>query len=166
MSSRILRSPSSAISETPAPAAKARDRLGPRLGLGQPAEDVVGMAYDRLAGLGQADAARAALDEHGAGLALERRDLLRDGGLGERERLGGGRERAAQGDLPEHSHAAYVEHQRVLYQIQRTFICADGPGRRSCSYPPHSPGAPRCRTSIQQSSSVPPAGPTAARWRT
>ena len=48
-------------------------------------------------GLGQADAARAALDERRPGLALERGDLLRDGGLREGERLRRGGERAAAG---------------------------------------------------------------------
>ena len=81
----------------------------------------------RLAGVGEADAARAALHERRAGLALERGDLLRDGGLRERQRLGGGGERAAHGDLAEHTHAADVEHQPNLYHPLRTFICTDGP---------------------------------------
>ena len=72
------------------------------------------MADDGLAGLGQPHAARAALHEHGAGLALERGDLLGDGGLGEGERLGCGGERAAEGDLAQDAHAADVEHQRIL----------------------------------------------------
>ena len=80
------------------------------------------MADERVARVGQADAAHAALDERGAGLALERRDLLRDGGLRERQRLGGGRERAVLGDLAEDPHAADVEHQRSLYRTPRTFI--------------------------------------------
>ena len=75
------------------------------------------MADDGLAGVGQPDAARAALDEHGAGLALERGDLLGDGGLGEGERLGRGGERAPEGDLAQHAHAADVEHQCILYQL-------------------------------------------------
>ena len=76
------------------------------------------MAHDGLAGLGQPHAARAALDQHRAGLALERRDLLRDRGLGEGERLGGGGERAPQGDFAQDPHAADVEHQCDLYQIR------------------------------------------------
>ena len=51
-----------------------------------------------------------------AGLALERRDLLRDGGLREGQRLGGGGERAADRDLAEDPHAADVKHQSILYQ--------------------------------------------------
>ena len=73
------------------------------------------MAHERLARLGEPDAARVALDERAAGLALERGDLLRDGGLREGQRLGGGAERAADGDLPEHPHTANVKHQYFLY---------------------------------------------------
>ena len=69
------------------------------------------MADERLARLGEADPARVALDELAAGFALERGDLLRDGGLREGEGLGGSAERAADRDLPEHAHAANVEHQ-------------------------------------------------------
>jgi hypothetical protein len=72
------------------------------------------VAHDGLAGLGEPDAARVALNQHGAGLALERGDLLGDGGLGERQRLGGGGERASHRDLAQHSHAADVEHQAHL----------------------------------------------------
>ena len=56
------------------------------------------------------------------GLALERGDLLGDGGLGEGERLGGGRERAADRDLAKDAHAANVEHEENLYHPLRTFI--------------------------------------------
>ena len=85
-------------------------------------EDRVGVADERLAGLGQADAARVALDERAAGLALERGDLLRDGGLREGEGLGGGAERAADRDLSEHAHAADVKHQHNLYHRQQKVI--------------------------------------------
>ena len=73
-------------------------------------------------GVGEADAAHAALDERRPGLALERGDLLRDGGLGEGERLGGGGERAALGDLAQDSHAANVKHQQSLYRSCQSFI--------------------------------------------
>ena len=61
-------------------------------------------------------------DERGAGLALERRDLLRDGRLREGQSLGGGGERAAHRDLAEDPHAADVEHEKNLYHPLRTFI--------------------------------------------
>ena len=99
-----------------APAAQAGDRLELRLGLGQPAEDRLGVADQRAARVGEADAAHAALDERRPGLALERGDLLRDGGLGERQGLGGGGERAALGDLAQDPHAADVKHQRAYTQ--------------------------------------------------
>ena len=105
-----------------APAAQAGDRLELRLRLGEAAEDRVGVADERAARVGEPDAAHAALDERRAGLALERGDLLRDGGLRERERVGGGGERAVLGDLPEDPHAAHVEHQRSLYPTPRSFI--------------------------------------------
>ena len=105
-----------------AAAAQAGDRLQFGLGLAEPSEDRVGVAHERLAGLGQPDAARVALDERAAGLALERGDLLRDGGLGEGEGLGGGRERAADRDLPEHAHTANVEHQNLLYHSLQKVI--------------------------------------------
>ena len=105
-----------------AAAAQAGDRLQLGLGLGEPGEDRVGVAHERLAGLGQPDAARVALDERAAGLALERGDLLRDGGLREREGLGGGAERAADRDLAEHAHAADVKHQQNLYHALQKVI--------------------------------------------
>ena len=86
------------------------------------------MADEHAARVGEADAARAALDQRRAGLALERGDLLRDGGLGEGERLGRGGERAALGDLAQDSHSANVKHQQSLYQIRQSFICTDTSG--------------------------------------
>ena len=83
-----------------AAAAQAGDRLQLGLGLAQAGEDGVGMAHERLAGLRQPHPAGAALNEDGARLALQRGDLLGHGRLGEGERLRGGRERAADRDLP------------------------------------------------------------------
>jgi hypothetical protein len=45
-------------------------------------------------GVREPDAAAAAVHERGAGALLQRRDLLRDGGLGVGERVSRGRERA------------------------------------------------------------------------
>ena len=59
------------------------------------------MADERAPGLGEPHAARVAVDEHRAGLALQRRDLLRDRRLRVGERLGRGGERAPRGDLPQ-----------------------------------------------------------------
>ena len=108
--------------EPQAAAADAVDGLQLGLGLGEPRHDRVGVPHERLARLGEADAARVALHERAAGLALERRDLLADGGLGEAQRLGGGAERAAESDLPEDPHTANVKHQFLLYQALRKVI--------------------------------------------
>ena len=97
-----------------APAAQAGDRLELGLRLGEAREHGVGVAHERLARLGEAHAARAALHEDRAGLALERGDLLRDGGLREGEGLRGGGEGTLDGDLAEDAHAADVEHELSL----------------------------------------------------
>ena len=107
----------------PQPAAvEARERLELVLGGGEPVEDHVGVLDQQLAGRGQPDAARAALDQPGPGLGLERRDLARDGGLGERERVSGGRERAVGGDLAQDAQAADVKHAASVYLIVRKII--------------------------------------------
>jgi hypothetical protein len=80
------------------------------------------VGHERLARGREPDPARAALHELRSGLALERRDLLAHGGLGEGQCLGGSRERALGGHLAEHSHAAYVEHHVYLYIILQTVI--------------------------------------------
>jgi hypothetical protein len=112
-----------------APAAQAGDRLQLGLGLAQAGEDGLGVAHERLAGLRQAHPARVALDQHGAGLAFQGGDLLGHGRLGEGERLRGGREGAADGDLAQHAHAADVEHQLSLYEVVGNVICADATRR-------------------------------------
>ena len=76
----------------------------------EPGEDHVGVGHERAAGLGQVHAARAALDEHGARLALQSGDLLGDRRLCVGERLGRGGERAAQRDLAENPQPLDVEH--------------------------------------------------------
>ena len=57
-------------------AAQARDRLQLGLGIGEPREDRVGMAHERLARVGELHAARVAVDEDGSRLTFQRRDLL------------------------------------------------------------------------------------------
>src|SRR5215213_7092693 len=75
------------------------------------------------------NAAPVALHQDGPGLALERGDLLRHGGLGEGERFRGGGERTLDGDFPEDAHAADIEHELSLYERQRNVICATGSAR-------------------------------------
>jgi hypothetical protein len=74
-------------------------------------EDQPGVPGQRMAGLGQLDGPRAALDQGQPDLALERRDVLAHGGLRHVQRLGRGREGAAPGHLGEHSEAPHIEHQ-------------------------------------------------------
>jgi DNA-binding transcriptional LysR family regulator len=102
------------------------DRLQLRLGLGEPREDRLGVADDGLAGFGQADAACAALHEHRSGLALQRGDLLGDGGLGEGQRLCRRREGPLDGDFAENPHPAYVEHQMSLYEMRQSVVALMG----------------------------------------
>ena len=61
------------------PPRRPAQRLELGLGVGEPSEDDVGVADEHLAGLGEPHAARGALDEGGAGLALQGGDLLGDG---------------------------------------------------------------------------------------
>jgi hypothetical protein len=102
-----------AASAQPA-SAQAGDRLELGLRVCEAGEDDVGVVDERASRVGEPHAARVALDEHGSGLALERGDLLRDGGLRVRECVGRGGERAARGDLAQDAHTADVEHKRTL----------------------------------------------------
>jgi hypothetical protein len=86
------------------------------------------------AGLGQPDAPAVAVEQRDAGLALERRELLRDRRGRERERPRGGGDRPALGDLAQHAHPAHVEgsgggrhRKRSLRQSVAIVTCACGP---------------------------------------
>ena len=63
------------------------------------------------AGVGQFRRARAALDQCQPGVAFQRGDVLADRRLGQAQRLGGGGERAARGDLAQHPDATDVSYQ-------------------------------------------------------
>ena len=88
------------------------ERRQRRLGGVESVEDRLGVLDQRLPGLGQDDAARAALEQARAGLALEHRDLLRDGGRRVGEDVGGTRQRAAARDLAQYTQSADVQHRR------------------------------------------------------
>jgi hypothetical protein len=77
------------------------DRVQLLAGGGDAGEDGRGVLAQRAPGLGQANAAGAALQQRQAGLVFERRDVAGDRRLGVAEGLGGGAERAAAGDLIE-----------------------------------------------------------------
>lgn len=111
-------------SEAQAAAAQARERLELGLGVGEPRQDHVGVADEHVAGLGEPDAAGVALDERRGRLALESGDLLGDGRLREVQRIGGGGEGSAGGNLSENLQSADFEHHRNLYQAVKEVICA------------------------------------------
>ena len=105
-----------------AAAAHSAHRLELRLGGRQPREHDLGVLDERAAGVGEAHAAAAAVDERGAGLLLERGDLLGDGGLGVGERLGRGGERAVLGDRLEDPQLFDVEHNWSLSEASQVRI--------------------------------------------
>ena len=81
---------------------------------GQPSGERVGVREKQLAGRGEAQAAGPAVQQQRADLALQRRHLLRDRGLGERERLGRAGERRATRDLAEREESPRVQHKVSL----------------------------------------------------
>ena len=85
------------------------------LGQAQAVGDDVGVLEQQRARLGQREPAGPALEQPRARLALQRGDLLRHGGLGQRQRLGRAGEGAEAGDLAEREHAAGIEHRLSLW---------------------------------------------------
>jgi hypothetical protein len=79
-------------------------------GEAEPARDGVRVPQKELAGRGETQPARAPVDQADPELPLERQDLLRDGGLGERQLLRRAGERAEPSHLAEGEQAAWVEH--------------------------------------------------------
>jgi len=73
-------------------------------------EHHVGVLDEHVRRAGQPHAAAVALDHRLADLALERGELLRDGGRREVERVGGGSERPVLGDLAQDTQAAGIDH--------------------------------------------------------
>ena len=85
----------------------------------QPVGDDVGVLEQQRARRRERQPAGPALEQLRARLALERRDLLRDRGLGQRQRLGRARERAEPRDLAERQHAARVDHRLSLWHRRK-----------------------------------------------
>jgi hypothetical protein len=81
--------------------------------------DDVGVLEQQRAGLRERQPARPAIQQPGAELALERRDLLRDGRLGQRERPGRARERPVARDLAERQHPARIQHRHSLCHARK-----------------------------------------------
>ncbi len=74
------------------------------------AQDALGAGHELLPGRREAAGAAVALEQLDAGLALERLQLLGDRRSGVAERVGGGGDRAAGGELAQDAEAADVEH--------------------------------------------------------
>ena len=85
-----------------------------RVGQGQAVGQCVGVGEQQRARVGDVDAARAALEQPGADLALERRDLLGHGGLGQRELARGRRERTRSHYGTQREQTARIVHKRGL----------------------------------------------------
>ena len=99
----------------PEPVALLRDELRElRVGERQALRDRPRVDEEPLAGRREAQPAPPSLDQAGPELALERGDLLGDGGLGERQRVGGARERAVLGDRAEREQPPRIQHQLSL----------------------------------------------------
>ena len=82
-------------------------------------EHDVGVADEHLRGAGEPHAAAVALHDRLADLALERRELLRDGRRREVERVGGRRDGAVLGDLAQDAQAAGIDHAADLTDRSR-----------------------------------------------
>jgi hypothetical protein len=86
------------------------DRLDLRFGVRESRQDHVRVTNERLTRLGRPHTARAAHDQRRSGLALQRRDLLGDRGLGQAHGGGGGGERPVGHDGAQDPEPANVEH--------------------------------------------------------
>jgi hypothetical protein len=74
------------------------------------------VAREDLTGLGEADLAAVAFDEHGAGALLEATDHLGDCWLGEAEGVGGAGEASLVGDCLHHPETCCVDHSASITQ--------------------------------------------------
>jgi hypothetical protein len=79
-------------------------------GQAQPARDGIRVPEKERARRGETQPAGAAVDQADPELPLQRDDLLRDGGLGERQLLRRAGERTEPGHLAKGEQAAWVQH--------------------------------------------------------
>ena len=84
------------------------------LGEREPVERGAGVLDEQAPGVRQLGPAARAGDERRADLGLERGQVLRDGGLGERQRVGRGGQRAVVGDRAQRAQAPEVVHKCSL----------------------------------------------------
>jgi len=80
------------------------------LGCVEPADDLRGALGQQPSGVGQPDAAARPLDEFGAGLGLQPRQVVAHRGLRVVQRVGGRGHRAVPGYSDEHAEPRYVQH--------------------------------------------------------
>ena len=77
-----------------------------------------------LAGAGEPHSPGVSLHQRAPGLALQRRDLLRDGRLGVAQGLAGGGGGTMLRDLSEHAQTLHIEHKRTLSHPRQNVICS------------------------------------------
>ena len=90
-----------------------------RLGELQLLAERLGVREQQLADRGQREAGPPSHDQSFAELSLQRSDLLRDGGLRERERSGGMRERSPLRDLAKDDQPSRIQHRNFLYHRKK-----------------------------------------------
>ena len=97
-------------------------------------EHRVGVGDERPAGIGQREPPSLALEQHHAGLALQRRELLGDGRRRERQRLGGRGDGAALGELAQDPEALDVERhvKRSYGSVKKTSLELNDPDHEDC----------------------------------
>ena len=89
-------------------------------GGGEHVEHLRGAGGQRVPGAGEHDAARRAVEQRRAGLALEHGQLLRDRRRRQPDRAGRGGDRAAQADLAQQPQAADVERTGHKHNLRHT----------------------------------------------
>ena len=111
------------VAREPDPPLLVGDEVGDLdLGERQSVERGTGVLDQQPAGVGQLRAATGARDERSADLGLERGEVLRDRGLGERQRVGGGGQRAVVGDRAQRAQAPEVIHKVSLSNGSETCL--------------------------------------------
>ena len=85
-----------------------------RLGRFDHGEDALGVDGKALARVGEARAPRGSVEQGGARLLFEHRELLRDRARGVAQGFGGPRDRAPRRELVQHAEPADIKHYKIL----------------------------------------------------
>src|ERR1019366_2701360 len=109
-------------------------------------QDALGVAGQTAARVGQLGPAGGPVKQGGAGLSLERGELLRHGGRRVAEDGGCPGDAAAGRELLEQAEPVQIEHKRILLSAIEIGVCAYGYFRRNCN---------RCTALSQQVRSCP-----------